>query len=271
MLLALTRRIDEKGTDGPLLAGLAAEPAARAIRPGPLSSRVVGELARGTFGCPPEEKFVHACHQATGGNPLFTLQLLESARAEGLQPVDLDAAAVASLAPKRVSQLVVDRLRRLSAAAASVAELAAVLGADAQVRHVRALSGLTERQVLAAGDELSAAGLLEPGQPFGFVHPVIRSGIYEAVQAGRRADHHGRAARLLAADGAEPARVAMHLLKAPAGRGSGGRRGAARGGRCGGQPGDQGRLPAPGRGRTRRRGRPSRPLARARAGRDVGL
>jgi DNA-binding CsgD family transcriptional regulator len=215
VLVVLARRTDEQGTDGDLLTGVTAEPVVRVIRPGPLSSRAVEELARGMFGCPPQDKFVLACHQATGGNPLFTLQLLETARAEGLRPVDLDAAAVAGLAPKRVSQLIADRLRRLRPAAVAVAELTAVLGADAEVRHVRALSGLTERQVLAAGDELSAAGLVEPGQPFCFVHPVIRSGSYEAMPAGRRAEAHGRAARLLAADGAEPARVAMHVLKAP--------------------------------------------------------
>ena len=143
------------------------------------------------------------------------LAVANAARAEGLKPLDIDADAVADLAPERVSQLVLDRLRRLSPDAIKVAEQVALLGTHAEVRHVRALSMLTERQVLLAGDELAAAGLLRVGQPLEFVHPVVRSSVYESVAAGRRAGNHGRAARLLAEEGAAPARTAMHLLKAP--------------------------------------------------------
>jgi len=143
------------------------------------------------------------------------LQLLDAVRAEGLRPLDIDAAAVADLAPERVSQLVLDRLRHLSPGAISVAEQVALLGTHAEVRHVRALSTLTERQVLLAGDELAAAGLLRAGQPLEFIHPVVRSSVYESCAAGRRAGNHGRAARLLGEEGAAPARVAMHLLNTP--------------------------------------------------------
>src|SRR5260221_1586442 len=134
----------------------------------------------------------------------------------GCGQVDIDADAVADLAPERVSQLVLDRLRRLSPETIRVAEQVAVLGTHAEVRHVRALSMLAEHQVLVATDELAAAGLLRPGQPLEFVHPVVRSSVYESVAAGRRAGDHGRAARLLGEERAAPARVAMHLLKAPA-------------------------------------------------------
>ena len=215
ILLALARRIDEPGTDEVLLAGIAAESAVAAIRPGPLSLDAVHELAREMFEARPQEGFVRACHAAAGGSPLFTRQLLDAARADGLRPLDVDAEAVADLAPKRVSQLVLDRLRRLSPDAIRVAEQVALLGTHAEVRHVRALSALTERQVLQAGDELAAAGLLQAGQPLEFIHPVVRSSVYESFAAGRRAGDHGRAARLLGDDGAAPARVAMHLLKAP--------------------------------------------------------
>ena len=215
VLLALARRTDEPCTNDHLLAGIAAESLIRAIRPEPLTIGAVRELTRDSFDTGPQEAFVRACHDAAGGNPLFTLQLLAAARGAGLQPVDIDADAVASLAPERVSQLVLDRLRRLSPGALSVAEQVAVLGTHAEVRHVRALSALTERQVLQAGDEVAAAGLLRAGQPFEFIHPVVRSSVYESLPAGRRAGNHGRAARLLGEEGAAPARVAMHLLKAP--------------------------------------------------------
>lgn len=215
ILMALARRTDEPSTSVQVLAGIAAESSARAIRLGPLTVGAVRELARDTFGTGPDEVFVRACHEAGGGNPLFTLQLLAAARGAGLAPVDADARAVAGLAPERVSQLVLDRLRRLSPAALSVAEYVAMLGTHAEVRHVRALSALSERRVLQAGDELAAAGLLRAGQRFEFIHPVVRSSVYESLAPGRRAGDHARAARLLWEEGAAPGRVAMHLLKAP--------------------------------------------------------
>jgi predicted ATPase len=90
ILLALARRIDEPGTDEALLAGIAAESAVAAIRPGPLSLGAVHELTREMFQAGPQEGFVRACHDAAGGNPLFTLQLLDAARATD-RPLDVDA------------------------------------------------------------------------------------------------------------------------------------------------------------------------------------
>jgi DNA-binding CsgD family transcriptional regulator len=216
VLLALARRVDEPGTDENLLAGIAAEPLVQVIRPGPLSLDAVHELASARFETEPQEGFVRACHQATGGIPLFTLQLLDEARARCLRPVEIQADVVAELAPERVSALVMDRLRRLSPAAVRVAEQVALLGSQAEVRHVRVLTGLGEGEVLAADDELATAGLLRLGQPLEFSHPVFRASVYESIKAGRRAGLHGRAARLLRSENAAPARIAMHLLKAPA-------------------------------------------------------
>ena len=99
VLLALTRRVDEPGADENLLAGIAAEPLVQVIRPGPLSLGAVHELARARFETEPQDGFVRACHQATGGIPLFTLQLLEEARTRCLRPVEIHADVVAELAP----------------------------------------------------------------------------------------------------------------------------------------------------------------------------
>jgi DNA-binding CsgD family transcriptional regulator len=216
VLLALARRVDEPGVDEDLLDGIAAEPLVQVIRPNPLSLDAVQELARARFETEPRDGFVRACHQATGGIPLFTLQLLEEARARFLRPVEIHADVVAELAPERVSALVLDRLRRLSPAAIKVAEHVALLGSQAEVRHVCTLAALGEGDVLAAGDELAAAGLLRSGQPLEFSHPVFRASVYESITAGRRAGSHGRAARLLGRENAAPARIAMHLLNAPA-------------------------------------------------------
>lgn len=216
VLLVLGRRVDEPGADEDLLAAIAAEPLVQVIRPGPLSLDATYELVSARFETEPQDGFVRACHQAAGGIPLFTLQLLDEAKARCLRPVEIHAGVVAELAPERVSALVLDRLRRLSPAAVMVAEHVALLGSHAEVRHVGVLAGLDDGAVLAAGDELAAAGLLRSGQPFEFSHPVFRASVYESMAAGLRAGCHGRAARLLASENATPARIAMHLLHAPA-------------------------------------------------------
>src|SRR5262249_29252307 len=156
---------------GDVLARIAGEPAARRIRPHPLSTEAVGELVRTVLGVRPQDQFVRACLAAAGGDPLFTVQLLEAARDEGLRPIGGDAWALADLAPEGVSELVLSRLRRLSPAALAVAAQVAVLGSRAEVRQIAALSVLGTDQVLEAGDELAAAGLLQEEHPFEFVHP----------------------------------------------------------------------------------------------------
>jgi DNA-binding CsgD family transcriptional regulator len=215
VLLVLAKRSDEDGPGADLLARIAAEPAVVHIRPKPLSVRGVGELAAEVFGAPPQDRFAVASHSAAGGNPLFALTLLEAARGEGLRPVDHDADAVSGLAPARLAEFAMNKLRRLTPAAVTVAESVALLGSETQVHRVAALSGLSDQQVLQAGDECAAAGLLRDWHPFEFVHPVIGSGVYASIPAGRRAAGHRQASRLLASDGADTRHVAAHLLKAP--------------------------------------------------------
>jgi DNA-binding CsgD family transcriptional regulator len=45
-----------------------------------------------------------------------------------------------------------------------------------------------------------------------FAHPIVRAAVYESVPAGERALAHAQAARLLERDGADPERIALHLL-----------------------------------------------------------
>jgi hypothetical protein len=53
-----------------------------------------------------------------------------------------------------------------------------------------------------------------------FAHPIVRTAIYESIPPFELALAHPEAARLLEQDGAEPERIALHLLRSePAGRG----------------------------------------------------
>ena len=48
-----------------------------------------------------------------------------------------------------------------------------------------------------------------------FVHPLIRTSIYDAIPVGERGAAHATAAELLAAEDADPGAIATHLLHAP--------------------------------------------------------
>jgi DNA-binding CsgD family transcriptional regulator len=98
-----------------------------------------------------------------------------------------------------------------SAAGASLARAIAVLGPDAELRHAAALADLPQRDAAIAADALATAGILRPGRPLEFVHPLVRSAIHADVPPAERALAHAAAARLLA-DEAPAERVATHLL-----------------------------------------------------------
>ena len=75
------------------------------------------------------------------------------------------------------------------------------------------LAGLDTAEAEQAADLLAAAGLLLPGEPLAFVHPLIGSAVLADLGPFRRARAHRRAAALLDRDGADAASVAGHLIE----------------------------------------------------------
>src|SRR5947208_513199 len=92
----------------------------------------------------------------------------------------------------------------------------AVLAADPAARLLRPRT-LTRDAAAEAADALVAAGVLEPGRPLSFAHPLLRAAVYGDTPAARRAARHARAAELLRIEGAEPERIAAHLVATDAG------------------------------------------------------
>jgi DNA-binding CsgD family transcriptional regulator len=105
------------------------------------------------------------------------------------------------------------RLSRLPPAATDLAQAVAILGDDADPRLAAALAGLDERSASEAAGALARVDVLRAQPPLGFVHPLIRAAVYEALTPLQRDTGHARAARLLAAARADPERVAAHLLR----------------------------------------------------------
>jgi len=106
------------------------------------------------------------------------------------------------------------RLEALPEAATALARAVAVLDRDASLAHAAALPGLDADAAAQAADALAAARVLARGRPLRFVHPIVRSALYDAFPAAERSRWHARAARLLEEAGEPAARAVPHLLAA---------------------------------------------------------
>jgi DNA-binding CsgD family transcriptional regulator len=90
----------------------------------------------------------------------------------------------------------------------------AVLGPDARLDRAAHLAEVPDDAALAAAEALVRVGILGPGRPLAFAHPVVRAAIHQDMSAAARSAAHARAAELLAGDGdgADLDAVAGHLL-----------------------------------------------------------
>ena len=207
--LVLAVRTGERAP-GPELRQLASQ--SRVLTLPPLSQDAVGKLAADRLGRGVDPAFASACEEVTGGNPYLVGELLRALSDAAVEPTDEAAVRVRTLAPPTVARAVLARLAGLSESAEGLARAVALLGRDAGLRHAGELANLDDTEAARAADALVAASILSPGRPLEFVHPLVRSAIYAELAPAARAHDHRRAAALLADDGAEPERIAAHLL-----------------------------------------------------------
>ena len=218
--LVLATRPREAGTDAELLASgddrsvRRCDPSssADAARPSPSSS------SRGSAGVP-DPVFVDACLRATRGTPFLMRVLVDALSEGGIAPTAEAARHVERIGARTVGRSIRLRLRRLPEHAGRLARALAVLEQGDLLQAAR-LAGLDEAEAADAAELLTTAGILEPGRPLTFIHPIVRSGIYSELSGAERAQGHRRAARLLAEQPGADERVAKHLLVSePAGDG----------------------------------------------------
>lgn len=201
-----------------LLAQILSDAAATVLRPDALSVAAIAHLLHNATASVVDDAFADACHRETGGNPLLVRELSRSIVADRLAPVAANATRVHEIAAQAGSRAVTARLARLPTAAKRLAEVVAVLGEAVDADITGALAGLEPDAVFEAAAALARVDVLRPTAPFGFVHPLAAAAVYEQMPPLERARAHGEAAQLLLARGAEPERVAAHLLRSlPAG------------------------------------------------------
>ena len=212
LVVAGTRPI-EQGRSPILLTELVADPQAAVIRPGVLGRESLATLGRTQLGSEPEPEFVDALLTASGGNPLYADALLHALAIEGLAPTIANAPRLLALGPEPVVRMVALRLARMPVEAAELARAAAVLGESAELHLADELTGLDAASAGRAATALVRAGVLRRESPLEFIHPVVRTAIYEEIDSGARMTAHRRAAEILLASGARPEQAAAHLLR----------------------------------------------------------
>ncbi len=211
--IVAARRLGEPGAPDDLLGQIAAHVSSRRVRPAALTREGARQLVVAALPNA-DDTFSDACWRMTEGNVFLLGELVGAVEAEGWQPDAQAAARIGTLAPEPVLRAVSVRLMRLSDDAAGVARAVAVLGDDAHMRHVAALTGREPGRVAAAADALAASDILRPvdNGALRFAHPLLASAVYADVGTGERAALHRRAAEILRDEDIAPERVAAHLL-----------------------------------------------------------
>ena len=214
ILLLLSVRVSDAAGPAAPLGELASEPLTHVLRPRPLSGKVVTELIEASLAGPVDAGFARTCLRATGGVPFLVRELVNALAQDGIRPTAEATALIDRLDPQTVSRSTMLRLMRLGESAARAAEGVAVLGAHASTAHLSSLMRVPQPDLISALDALVSARILQPGQPVEFVHPLVRSSVYEDIPTYLRSDMHIRAADLIAAGGGDPEEVASHLVSA---------------------------------------------------------
>ena len=208
LVLLTTRAGDATLTLGPI-ARLAAHADVHTVALPPLGSAAVARWLQAEGVSEVSDDLVTACCQATGGNPFLLSAVIAELRRD---PAAADPEAVRQLAPATIVRSVGVRLSALDEAAIGLARAAAVLGDPAELAEAATLAQMGHAEAASAADALAAAGILRPGRPLQFVHPIVLAAVRESLRPAARDLLHRRAARLAVQNGDRVAAAAGHLL-----------------------------------------------------------
>ena len=210
-----TWRSGEPGAPVSLLDGLRRAPAVEVTGVRPLSEAGTRALVHDRLGAG-DEAFCAACHEATGGNPFLLGELLAAMSRGQLEPTADGVRRVGSLGAEAITRSVFLRLAQLAPAATSLARAVAVLDLDGDLHRAGALAKVDGAQLHETVAALQRARILAPDEPLRFVHPILRSAIYDDLTSAERDALHRRAAAILRDHGREDRAAAQLLLTQPA-------------------------------------------------------
>ena len=192
--------------------------AGQVMQPSALSREATETLVRAALGDEASAELCQSCHSATAGNPFLLRSLLAELRGRGEMPDGAPTEAVTEVQSEAISRATLARLARLPPVARELASAIAVFGSSCALGDAAAIAGLDDDSAVAAADALAGAALIAESEPLEFVHPIVRTAVYNEIPAHRRVRWHGRAARLLDEAEAPTDEIAVHLLPlAPSG------------------------------------------------------
>ncbi|WP_437644174.1 AAA family ATPase [Sorangium sp. So ce362] len=174
----------------------------------PLSPSDVGALVAGAVHAPAEqvEPLSQLVYEKTGGNPFFAIQFLMELHQEGLVAFDAEAGTfrwdIAAIRDKGFSDNVVDlmvgKLKRLSAPAQEALKLAACLGSSL---ILDTLAVVAKRPATELGEALAEAVreglLLRRNGAYRFLHDRVQQAAQALIPATQLAEVHLCIGRLL--------------------------------------------------------------------------
>ena len=210
VLLVTTIRPGEPGTPSGSISAVVR--AARVIQPSALSREASGLLVRGTLGDEASADLCEACHLATGGNPFLLRCLLVELQDKGELWDRATTESVTEIHSEAISRATLARLARLPDPARQLASAIAVFGSSCSLGDAAAIAGLDDDAAIAAADALAAQGVIGESEPLEFVHPIVRTAVYDEIPGHRRVRWHARAAHLLDDAEAPVDEIAVHLL-----------------------------------------------------------
>ncbi|KAB1162243.1 AAA family ATPase [Micromonospora sp. AMSO12t] len=165
--------------------------------------------AEGTFqllarrlGVPVARTIAEESHRISGGNPLLVQALAED-QAAAPRPADRPVAG------ESFREAVLSCLYRCDQLVLNAARVLAVTGEPLHGNLLPHLVDARSRAALGAIDDSTSAGLITEQ---GLRHPAVRQAVIDGMTAEERARLHLEAACLLHDDGADPARIAPHLV-----------------------------------------------------------
>lgn len=155
------------------------------------------------------QSLTRAAHQASGGNPLFAVEVVSglvdqgrlSPGPDGLWRLEGPVDVRDGPTPRLVSEALEWRLSQLPREAAGVLATAALLWPDTDPELLRLVAGLDEEETSAGLEELLVRRLIRPPSDprlhYEFAHDLLRHHAYDRIPPHRRSELHAAAARVL--------------------------------------------------------------------------
>ncbi|WP_261576196.1 diguanylate cyclase [Frankia gtarii] len=211
-------------TRDPALRVAAGSATAWDITLGPLHEHEVAEVIRDYLGEITDHAFARDVAVRSSGNPLAVAEYVHAVIDAGLVQPDwgrftLDRTGLDSLPlPEEVLDLIRHRVHALSPTAASVLEVAAVIGRSFDLALLTAASGRTSAAISMATAEAQAHQLAARGRDgtWSFVHDCVHEALLSTMSPQERTDAHRRVVDVLdAADAGgdeHPYELARHAI-----------------------------------------------------------